>query len=317
MMGKKRSPRFKRALPKAAIRLTERDHNIVRLVHRHRFLRSVHIVNLVDGSHQQILRRLQLLYQHGYLERPKAQLEYFGNGGSSPMVYGLGKKGGKFLKQQFDSDVARTEGDGDVGEIFLDHAILVADVMVAIELACRMHGDVRLFYEDELSLTATNWKVKLSDGVKHGVVPDRIFALEYTDQDGNVERIHYFLEADRGTMPVVRPNLSQTSFQRKLLTYEATWVQKIHSHKLGIKRFRVLTITTNEARIKSIVDACSRLKRGHGLFLFTNHRIFTEDPFSRIWQHVKSIRMSNLIDSADQSSLAGHCLQGCEADQIS
>jgi hypothetical protein len=37
---------------------------------------------------------------------------------------------------------------------------------------------------------------------------------------------HFFLEADRGTMPVTRWTLSQTSFFRKLLAYEATWTQK-------------------------------------------------------------------------------------------
>ena len=33
----------------------------------------------------------------------------------------MDKKGGKLLKQQFDCDVERTQGDGNVGEIFLDH----------------------------------------------------------------------------------------------------------------------------------------------------------------------------------------------------
>jgi hypothetical protein len=54
--------------------------------------------------------------------------------------------------------------------------------------------------------------------------------------------VHFFLEADRGTMPVVRSGLTQTSFYRKLIAYEATWTQKIHQRHLGIHRFRVLTV---------------------------------------------------------------------------
>ena len=69
-----------------------------------------------------------------------------------------------------------------------------------------------------------------------GVVPDRVFALEYEGPGGELQRVHFFLEADRGTMPVVRTGLKQTSFYRKLLAYEATWTQKIHQRKLGINR---------------------------------------------------------------------------------
>jgi hypothetical protein len=255
---------------------------------------------LLGGSQQQILRRLQLLYQHGYLERPRAQLEYFGKGGSRPIVYGMGKKGGQLLQKETGAAVHWANGDGDVGEIFLEHAILVSDVMTTIELACRKRGDICLLYEDELTLptghSQVQWQVRLAGGVPHGVVPDRVFALEYGNAKGETERVYYFLEADRGTMPVVRTNSDQTSFQRKLLAYEATWVQKVHKRKLGINRFRVLTVTTSEMRVKSLIDACSRLKRGHGLFLFADREVLEKDLFSPVWQCGKSIHMATLID---------------------
>jgi len=282
------------------MRITPRDREIIRLIHRHRFLRSSHITDLLGGSQQQILRRLQLLYQHSYLERPRAQLEYFGAGGSCPIVYGMSKKGAQLLQKENGSAVSWGGGGDDVGQIFLEHAILVSDVMVAIELACQKRGDIRLLYEDELALpngrSQVQWQVKLLGGVEHGVVPDRVFALEYAGEKGETERVYYFLEADRGTMPVVRTNPDQTSFQRKLLAYEATWAQKVHQRKLGINRFRVLTVTTSEERVKSLIDACSRLKRGHGLFLFADRAVLEKDPFSPVWQCGKSIQMSALLD---------------------
>lgn len=282
------------------MQLTPRDHEIILLIHRHRFLRSTWIVALIGHSKQQVLRRLKLLYQHGYLERPRAQLEYYEKGGSRPIVYGLSNKGGKLLQTRFGSDITWSEGDGAVGEIFLEHAILVSDVMATIELACRKLGNVRLLYEDELDLsverTPFQWQVKLAGGAPQGVVPDRVFALEYADANSQTQRAYYFLEADRGTMPVVRTNLVQTSFHRKLLAYEATWTQKIHQRKLGIHRFRVLTVTTSEARVKSLIDACSRLHRGHGLFLFADRAVLEKDLFSPVWQSGKSIGMSALID---------------------
>ena len=288
--------------------LTKRDREIIKLVHRHRFLRSHQIVALSGGSPQQVLRRLQLLYQHKYLERPRAQLEYYKKGGSRPMVYGLSNKGGKLLKQELGVPAAWSEKNHDIGQVFLEHALLVSDVMVSIELACRKSGNVRLLYEDQLVLESKQnpfqWHVKVPDHrVTLGVVPDRVFALEFQDQTGQTQRIHFFLEADRGTMPVVRSGLTQTSFYRKLLAYEATWAQKVHQRKLNIHRFRVLTVTTNAMRVKSLLDACSRLKRGHGLFLFADRSVLEKDPFSPVWQCGKSAKISTLLDMPELARL--------------
>src|SRR5258708_2434392 len=94
-----RLPRFKRVSPVAPIQLTERERDIIRLVHRHRFLRSRQIVSLMGGSEQQVVRRLQILFHHGYLERPRAQIQYYERGGSRAIAYGLGSKGGVLLRQ--------------------------------------------------------------------------------------------------------------------------------------------------------------------------------------------------------------------------
>jgi len=299
-MPKRRSPRFKRASTVDPIKLTNRDLEIIRLVHRHQFLRSHQIISLVGGSLQQVLRRLKLLYQHGYLERPRAQLEYYQNGGSRPMVYGLGSKGAKFLSQELGIAASRIERNHDVGRMYLEHAILVSDVMVSIELACRKSDNVRLLHEDQLALQSKHsdfqWNVKVPDHcVTLGIVPDRVFALEYPDDAGDVQRVYFFLEADRGTMPVVRSGLTQTSFYRKLLAYEATWTQKVHQRKLGIHRFRVLTVTTNAMRVTSLLEACSRLKRGHGLFLFADRTVLGANPLSAVWQCGKAAKVSALL----------------------
>jgi hypothetical protein len=132
--------------------------------------------------------------------------------------------------------------------------------------------------------------------VKLGVIPDRVFALELLDASGSSRRAYFFLEADRGTMPVTRRNLSQTSFYRKLLAYEATWTQNLHRIRFGFHRFRVLTVTTSTARVKSLVDACSQLERGHGLFLFADRTILSGDMFSSIWQTGKPGETGSLLD---------------------
>lgn len=293
-----RLPRFKRASAVASIQLTDRDGDIIRLVHRHRFLRSHQIISLVGGSSQQVLRRLNLLYHHGYLERPRAQLQYYERGGSRSIAYGLGDKGGALLRREADTDIRSAvwnEKNTSISRLFLEHALMVSDVMVAIELACRRHGGVRLIHEDQLSLPS-QWRVKIGSGTRLGVIPDRVFALQYSGQNRQTGRAYFFLEADRGTMPVIRSNYSQTSFYRKLLAYEATWTQKIHQRKLGIPRFRVLTVTTSPLRVKSLLEACSRLKRGHGLFLFADRSVLEKDVLAPVWINGKQGDIGSLLD---------------------
>ena len=258
-----RLSRFKRSPAVAPFQLTERDREIIRQVNRHRFLRSPQIVALVGGSAQQILRRLQQLYHAGYLERPKAQLEYFRSGGSHHMAYGLGNKGATLINREGrDSTYPRSsEKNHGVGRVFLDHALMVSDVMVEIELACRKSGRVRLLWGNELPVSGTlprpfRWRVKLKNGRKRGVIPDRVFTLESMDQNGANQRAFFFLEADRGTTPVLRTDMSQNSMYRKFLSYEATWTQAVHQKQFGFHRFRVLTVTTGTKRVASLVPAC-------------------------------------------------------------
>ena len=300
-MEKKCSPRFKRVATVTPIQLTDRDRDIILLIHRYRFLRSHQIAALLGGSEQQIVRRLQLLFHHGYLERPRAQIKFVERGGSQPLAYGLGNKGGALLRRELgiavDSD-AWSEKNHTVGRVFLEHALLVSDVMVSFELACRKRG-VRLLYEDELELPVQKkpfqWWVKIQNGMKLGVIPDAVFALEYKDQAGQMQRAYFYLEADRGTMPVVRKGMVQTSFFRKLLAYESTWTNKVHIRQLGIHRFRVLTITTIPDRVQTMLQACSQLKRGHGLFLFADTSALENDLFSPVWRNGKTGELSLLV----------------------
>ena len=178
-----RLTRFKRVLAVPVMELTERDSQIVRHVHRHRFLRSWQIIALVGGSQQQVLRRLKLLYHHGYLERPRCQLRYYHNGGSRHIVYGLGNKAAGLFKKEIGDENLRLNVQS-IGNIFFDHTLFVSDVMIAIELACRRNGNVRLIHEDELSIFSNarssnhqliRWRVKVG-GTKLTVVPDRVFA---------------------------------------------------------------------------------------------------------------------------------------------
>ena len=290
-----RLPRFKRIATARPIDLTKRDHEIIRLVHRYRFLHSAHIIALIGGSTQQILRRLQLLFHHGFLERPRIQIDYYGKGGSRHIAYGLGNRGAKLLKERFGASLSHlrwNEKNQAVGRIFLAHALLVSDAMVAIELSVRNRAGIQFIREeallpqgDRLQRREFRWSVRLK-GDSLGLVPDQVFALDTACENGESDRAYFFLEADRGTMPVLRKNLKQTSIYRKLLAYETTWTRGLQKKLFGFHRFRVLIVTTTPARAAAIIDACAKLKRGHGLFLICDQATLAENPsiFDAPWK---------------------------------
>ena len=214
------------------------------------------------------------------------------------MAYGLGSKGSGLVKERLGASLSEPrwgEKNRAVGRMFLQHALLVSDILVSVELACRERNDVRYIPQHELFREAIRWHVKIDRGRKLGVIPDAAFALEKTTY-GMTERAYFFLEADRGTMPVTRKNLAQTSFHRKLLAYEATWSQEIHRTHFGFNRFRVLTITTSEERVTSLASACSKLKSGRGIFLFAHESILRcPDLLTTHWQTGKHGRASTLL----------------------
>jgi hypothetical protein len=167
--------------------------------------------------------------------------------------------------------------------MFLEHALLVSDVMVALTLACRKRAHHRLIPAEELRSPNVHqskrktfrWKVTVKGSKKLGVVPDGVFAVEFTGDGRAPERRFLLLEADRGTMPILRKNFSQTSMYRKLRAYEATWSQSVLKRRFGINRFRVMTVTTSAGRVESLVNACSQLERGKGLFLFAHRDVLS------------------------------------------
>jgi hypothetical protein len=228
------------------------------------------------------------------VERPRAQIEYFHSGGSREMVYAMGARTSDPAPRETGKSVKN------IGGVFLQHELLVSDIMVSIELACRERR-IRLLNESELVALNNGpfeWKVRIADRLSVGVIPDRVFALDLEDHEGKVRRAHFFLEADRGTMPVVRSNLFQTSFQRKFRAYETTWERSIHQKRFGIHRFRVLSVTTSASRVDSLLKACAALPKGRGLFLFADASILKnpENILSNGWKSGKTGELSGLLD---------------------
>lgn len=310
-----RRKRFERVADEALpLRLTDRDIEIVRHVARHRFLRSDHIEQLV-GDTARIPRRLQALFKNGYLDRPKAQLIYYAKAGSERMAYGLGQKGATLLSELDGTDAGKlnwTHKNKSVGQAFVHHTLMVADAMVGFECAVRNTKEVELISEEKILAEAPERTKrmmrphKVTAKVRYeqrdytlSLMPDTVLALEL-GQGSEGERVNFYLEADRGTMPVMRKSRSlgrdhrQTSILGKLLTYYQAWRDGHHKERYGWDNFRVIFVTTSPERVATMLDAVNEITNGRGsaLFLFASvDELAGGDPLKHLWLNGKGERL--------------------------
>jgi Replication-relaxation len=274
-----RKPRFERRpreLP--AFEMTPRDEAIVRLIARHRFARSTDIIKLIGAmypgsSPKKILERLHFLFHSNYISRPRVQLEpYRAGAGSQPLVYILGNRGADLLASKFAmrrsavdwTAKSRTASRGEV-----EHALETTDFVVALELACRRSGHLDVIYFDEILKTIAPpktresprpyfWPVTADWQGREAtvyVIPDKIIGIRNRHREVGHDQKFFFIEIDRGTQPVVRSNLAQSSILRKLIGYGTTYRDDLHKTVYNLPNFRVLTITTGRKRIENIIDA--------------------------------------------------------------
>ena len=305
-----RRPRYRRAKTRS-FRLTERDATIIRHVYTHRLLDSESIIALLGtGSEQQIKRRLHLLFHNRYLDRPRAQLTtLYSQPGSTKMVYALGNHGADLLAADFGLErqaINWTAKNRAIRPRFFQHTLLVSTIMVAFEVSCRTHGDIRLIYWPEIRETTCpestrrqkrpqTWFVHLPKVGRRGITPDKIFGLRFLDRPQGKNTAYFFLEADRGTMPVVRRSLSESSIYGKLIRYHKTFVDRIHTKRFGIKSFRVLTVTQGSTRrIESMIAATQRLEGLQGIFLFANKEPLN-DILANHWLNGRGERVGLMV----------------------
>jgi hypothetical protein len=295
-----RRPRFRRASEPPAFRVTDGDVAIVRLVARHRFLRSTHIAALIGRSLDRTNDRLSRLFHAGYLDRPRAQLDYYPTSGSAPMAYALADRGAQLLTEFLGMEFGSGEWSKkncEAGRPFIEHQLEISDFYIGLYSAVRSRRDVHLIHADELVASFPVQPMNIrnpfalratlsNDGTTHevGIVPDLVFGLKFYDGS----RRCFMVEIDRGTMPIVRSDARQTSVERKMHAYLAAYAERQHEQRFGWRTFRVLLVTTDEGRRKSMMDALRELNvagtPGTSLFLFaTRGELRTCDPLTFRW----------------------------------
>ncbi len=295
-----RLPRFRRASEPPVFRLTDNDVEIIRQVARHRLIRSTHIASLVGRSLDRTNDRLLRLFHAGYVDRPRAQLDRFPTVGTAPMVYAIADRGARLLCEREGLCCGTGEWNRknrEAGRPFIEHQIEIVNFRVALQRAVAQRSDVRIIQMEDMvpalrqpmrsSRAPFALRAKLSQRGKVrevSVVPDLVFGLQLA----NGKRRNFTVEIDRGTMPICRSDPDQTSFEQKMRVYLAAHAAQQHQRQFGWKNFRVLTITTDRQRMRSMKEALEGLRvprsPGASLFLFsTFNELRAGDPLAYQW----------------------------------
>ncbi|MCK1665562.1 replication-relaxation family protein [Bradyrhizobium sp. 153] len=296
----KRRTRFRRSSEPVPFRITDGDALILRQLARYRFLRSTHIAALVGRSLDRTNDRLCRLYHAGYVDRPRAQLDYYPTSGSAPMVYALADLGAQFLAEggvEF-ANLEWSRKNREAGRPFIEHQLEIVDFHVALERSTRGRSDVRLIHPEEIIASAPKATREKRDpfalrvGISHNessseiaVIPDLVFGLLFPDGS----RRCFMVEIDRGTMPITRADGRQSSFERKMCAYLAAHAEGRQMQQFGWRTFRVLVVTTEQPRTSTMIKTLQRvdapLSPGPALFLFAlSHELRVSDPLAHMWQ---------------------------------
>lgn len=230
-----------------SFQLQPRDIKIIAAVFRHRFLQPAHVHALFpDGSPANLNRRLALLWQNGYLERPKAQRPT--RILTEEIVYGLANEGARLL-EQLDPRLKIGRLDWNdrpgkpVGWPYLDHQLHVATFFVALERACRAR---RVGIEWPGHYERMKFRIPVP-GTSKKFLPDGYFRL--VRADGRVA--HHFLE-------MMRTRRTLQVMHEKLHNYFLWWRD---GSGRDFKHFRVLTVTPNPAFMDSLRNAARPIGR--------------------------------------------------------
>jgi len=275
-----RLPRFVRhRFRKPGFVLQPRDREIIRIIAQHRLIASNDICLLVGSSEQGILRRLQKLFHHGFVDRPRVQ-RHFGN---APLVYALGQRGADVLAEEAGRKPSAdwSEKNRSLQAPYLDHALMISHFQTALRHACASCGTVQVerWYGDGF-LRDRIWVEDDGRRVRVPVAPDAFCILRVLDGRTG-ERIHAFLEADRSTMETRR-------FLAKMRGYIEYRRSREAERRLGARNFLVVVVTKSQERADNLLVAAARSLNGRTLrpFVFAAEKEFLPAGRLRIFDPI-------------------------------
>ncbi|MHB8625512.1 MAG: replication-relaxation family protein [Aggregatilineales bacterium] len=282
---KPRLSRSGRAMCPPPMRLMPRDEEILSTVAEYRVLRQDQIQRLFFGSKSTAQYRLSHLYQHGFLDRHFLPVQ----GGWSPTLYTLAKRGIEVLRVEYGKDIPQSTIRGrNTTPEFLEHTLAINDVRIAFTLACRIPGFTLVTWRGEAAMKMDYDRVdiRLPNGKRSAVslIPDSYCVLQ--TPRGSAP---FFIELDRGTETTQR-------FATKILAYRAYVEGGQYTRRYQSRSLRVLTITLSAKRLMNLKQATEQVGGTHLFWFAVLSDVITCSLFSDpMWWAAGADRSTALI----------------------
>lgn len=173
------------------------------------------------------------------------------------------------------------------------HRLMTACVSASIAHGVRQRG-IRFIDQSEIWSHATCPEATRQSasplsmpmpGGRH-IIPDALFGLKYPEGGFRF----FALEADRGTESVTRSSARQTAFAQKLHSYGQVLAQRLHTAHWGLPNLTVLTVTTSQRRIDSLLAHVGSDGLSQRRFAFASC-----SSFGSLWK-VPSGLLADLVD---------------------
>lgn len=258
-------PTFERVRKKKDLppfRLEETDVDLLAAHGRHRVLDTDQLARLVGREKRRVLHRLYCLHQHGYIIRPKSQIPtpaHMGKGDGRPVLSVLSRKGLVVLAER--RGFPGQTFDPAAGKGSLEHERGASEVMLRLELGAGPERELAWWHEmapafpEHRDRKGDRFRVRLRfAGQDHALWlrPDRYVTMIDRTKPEEKSRKAFLLEKDRGTMPLERPSLAQSSILRKLLGYSRFYIDRTYAECFGFRGFRVLFVTESKQRCENM-----------------------------------------------------------------
>lgn len=260
---------------------TDPIHNeILAYIARHRFVTIRDLSHGLGLSKNTLTSPLTVLLGRRYISREELSRRGL-KGGRTPFVYRIERQGILQLKRtgilhsipiQHQQYHAKNESKS--------HALLITGFQAMAESSMREHRDRSFLDEFQIKQQIygtpkqLTWPVTVNFKNKEAtfrVIPDAVFG-KLNETDDSVE--YFFLEADRGTMPINPKTSDRSSLAKKVAAYHASYQRQLCTHHLGLPGFRVIFVVPTRARLLSLVSLCSQFRNGRGIFLLVDEKTY-------------------------------------------
>ena len=237
-----RRSHFKRTHTGKRIVITGRDIKILGLLYRYRYLRTPQLIAFLQPkSEKRFTERLgDLFHETGFVDRPSAQWRYF-DARYTPVIHELSAKGLSFLERQ-DRSIQRattlSRRKRACTTIQFDHAMMIVDALIEIELSTVVKPDQRFVCVDEI-LARSSKAVRTAPNPlsvpviiqscaafpnvespwNTHIIPDAIYGIEYMIE--GEKRYRFWALECENTSPGWRSTPKKSSLVRKQAAYDA------------------------------------------------------------------------------------------------